>query len=194
VRVSHCEAWYAARGLDCVFRLTAFSDPRLDAFLGGRGYVHSDPTAVLCMELPENDVRGGPGTLREREVGPWLESYAPMSGLPTRALESMRRILDAAVPRQRFAVLEVDGQAVGCGMAVLDDDLVGLFDILIARAHRRQGYGASLVAGLLRWGRESGSRLAYLQVVRANLPAMGLYEKLGFAPAYEYWYRVQAGP
>jgi GNAT superfamily N-acetyltransferase len=191
-RVSHCEAWYAARGVDSVFRLTTLTDPGLDGYLAERGYARANPTAVLYREVPGHDVESGPGTLAEREVGPWLESYAAVSGLSTRALESMRRILAAALPRQRFGVLVVDEQSVCCGLAVVDDGLVGLFDIVTAPAQRRRGHGASLVAGLLRWGAEAGSRIAYLQVVRANLPALRLYEKLGFEPAYEYWYRVKS--
>ena len=71
-----------------------------------------------------------------------------------------------------------------------DGDLLGIFDLVSHPAERRRGHARALMAGLLAWGREQGSRHAYLQVVEANAPAMALYASLGYAPLYRYWYRV----
>jgi ribosomal protein S18 acetylase RimI-like enzyme len=55
--------------------------------------------------------------------------------------------------------------------------------------HRRQGLGTRLVQILLDWGRSQRARVAYLQVMLANDAALSLYAKIGFAEAYQYWYR-----
>jgi ribosomal protein S18 acetylase RimI-like enzyme len=80
---------------------------------------------------------------------------------------------------------------VACGLGVLHDDLLGIFDVITVASQRRRGYGAALMAGLIGWGIARGAAHAYLQVVRSNAPAMALYERLGFTKAYEYWYRVR---
>ena len=49
--------------------------------------------------------------------------------------------------------------------------------------------GNTIVAALLRWGREGGAARSYLQVEEGNAPAIALYDRFGFALAYRYWYR-----
>jgi hypothetical protein len=51
-KVFDCEKWYAARGLPTIFRLTRFTEPRLDAFLAERAYQLVEPTDVLVTRIP----------------------------------------------------------------------------------------------------------------------------------------------
>ena len=84
----------------------------------------------------------------------------------------------------------VDGAAVACGLAVVERELVGLFDIYTSDSHRGAGYGNTMVAGLLDWASQQGAQRAYLQMVEDNAPARALYERLGFEEIYRYWYRI----
>lgn len=47
-----------------------------------------------------------------------------------------------------FAALVVSGQTVACGLGVLENEYFGLFDVVIAPAERRKGYGTQLILGL----------------------------------------------
>jgi [ribosomal protein S18]-alanine N-acetyltransferase len=53
-------------------------------------------------------------------------------------------------------------------------------NVAVLEASRRQGYGAGLMRHLLDQGRNRGCLWASLEVRPSNLPALRLYEKLGF--------------
>jgi ribosomal protein S18 acetylase RimI-like enzyme len=87
--------------------------------------------------------------------------------------------------------LSDNGEAVVCGLGVLEREYIGLFDLVTDPQRRNQGYGAQLVSGLLHWAKANGARYAYLQVEERNTPARHLYgDKLGYQVLYGYWYRV----
>jgi ribosomal protein S18 acetylase RimI-like enzyme len=192
-KVARCEAWYAERGRPCIFRLTPFTDPTLDAFLAERGYAQIDRTAVLERATHPRDRLPDGVTMRETPLEAWLGEYGRMSQLGGAAPAALRGILETMKSERTLRVLwsEAENEAVACGIASRDGDLVGLFDLVTAPQHRRQGFGVALVNGLLAWGAARRASRAYLQVMRANLPAWGLYEKLGFTWVYDYWYRVR---
>ena len=48
---------------------------------------------------------------------------------------------------------------------------------------RRRGVAQALIAAALVFAREQGARACFLEVDVANRPAIGLYERLGFAEA-----------
>jgi ribosomal protein S18 acetylase RimI-like enzyme len=89
-----------------------------------------------------------------------------------------------------FGAIAPQETAIACGMAVLERELVGLFDIVTRPNARRRGHARMLVESLLDWAYGSGARHAYLQVMQNNHAARALYEDLGFETLYEYWYRV----
>ena len=89
-----------------------------------------------------------------------------------------------------FGVLADAGKPVACGMAVVEGELAGLFDIVTHPDSRRRGYGRLLVQSLLAHAATMGARRVYLQVLADNAPALALYEQLGFQTLYAYWYRA----
>ena len=71
----------------------------------------------------------------------------------------------------------------------VENELVGLFDIVTHPRRRRRGHAGALIASLLDVGRHAGATDSYLQVVADNAPAIALYDNLGFSRLYDYWYR-----
>lgn len=197
-KVRFCENLYAREGLKAIFRITTIAaGDSLDALLAERGYTRQDPTDVLIRELDSTrpaspgPVPGAPDAPLQRvPLGAWLDAYARLSGLAPRTRALHGQLLRSIVPPCCHLILGSPAAPLACGMAVLERDLVGLFDVVTRADVRRAGYGHALVAGLLAWGRAEGARYAYLQKVADNLPADGLYRKLGFGPLYRYWYRV----
>jgi GNAT superfamily N-acetyltransferase len=193
-KVARCEGYYRTLRQRPIFRLTPLATPeRLDALLAARGYAVLDPTNVLTLDLRYWHATGaGTGTFHEDALADWLAHYYAASGIPTATRGTHARMLARIATPVTGARIAIGGRAVACGIAVADGDLLGLFDIVTAHAHRRRGYARALIEGLLAWGRRQGATHAYLQVVAGNAPAQALYRSVGFRQFYRYWYRVPA--
>ena len=192
-KVRYCEDLYAREGLRTIFRMTTVAeDGELDELLAQRGYESIDPTLVLHRSLRAGEF----GLARAFAVVPiasFLATYAAFQTHDThsRAASELHRLVLTAIRGESvFGSLAVDGKPVACGMAVVEREAVGLFDIVVHPEHRRHGHGRRLVESLLKRAADMGARTAYLQVLDDNAAARSLYTALGFEPLYEYRYRV----
>lgn len=194
-QIRYCENLYAREQLPTVFRLTTLTPHEtLRRLLSERGYVQADRTLVLNQPLHSAARTPIPGALSFQLLAleDWLGVYCQLTGMeePTRSLH--RLILNGISGDCAFAVLYQDEQPRACGMAVLEDELVGLFDVFTDPARRGSGYGLHLVNSLLAWAATNGAQRGYLQVVADNEPALRLYTGIGFEDCYEYsYYTVQ---
>ncbi len=99
-------------------------------------------------------------------------------------------MLSNASASTAFFSLKEGTQTVACGIGVVQEPFIGLFDIVTHAGYRNRGYGRQLVSDILRWGKTQGARTAYLQVMLNNAPALRLYSNIGFTESYQYWYRI----
>lgn len=191
-RVAECERWYGERGRPSLFRMTPFSRPGLDEYLAGRGYERFNPTHVLTRDVPGLAAATAAVELREAALHEWLGRYATFTGIPATPAP-MRRIIEKSTGRPMPGLVWAGPprRVVACGLAVLEGELLGLFDLVVDPPERRKGYGEGLVRRLAEWGSGEGARRVYLQVTADNTPALALYAKLGFERAYDYWYRIR---
>ena len=189
-KIRYCENLYSREQLKTIFRLTtAVESAALDALLAQRGYERVDPTRVLIHALDETRYAKQP-QFREIPRGEWLDAYARTAEVPAAGQQLHAMLLAGIRTEHVFGAIVVNDIPVACGLAVLERELVGLFDIVTHPSVRRCGHARTLVESLLSWGRQSGAHHAYLQVVEANGPGRALYAQLGFEGLYEYWYRV----
>jgi ribosomal protein S18 acetylase RimI-like enzyme len=192
-KIAACEALYASRGLRPTFRITPFAaPPDLDQALEQRGYRKIDLTVVMHRDLAGADLQPAlSAELRDTPLDEWVSIYWHLSQTQEAHRQTHLEIL-RAIPSRRLPVVLADaGQAVACGLGVLEQGYFGLFDVITDPARRNRGYGSQLICGLLERALESGAQHAYLQVVAENAPARHIYTRLGFAPLYSYWYRVK---
>jgi N-acetylglutamate synthase len=192
-KIAACERIYHAQKLATIFKLTPDSLPAgLDAALEARGYALEAPTSVQIMELGGRDFAAEDRvSLAPRLTEEWFVAFNRLGTSQPAAHSLHAKMLQAILPACAFASVRVNGRVAGCGLAVAQNGWVGLFDILVDPGLRRQGLGLSLMNSLLAWGQNKGANSAYLQVMKDNPPALGLYALLGFREVYPYWYRVK---
>jgi len=188
---AEAEKLYESKGLPTIFRLTPLAGADVDPTLAAAGYEAFDPSLVMTAPLPTRAV----GDDVRVELGPtpaWLNGVTAANGVAPSHRQAHDRIVQAIALPTACATWFCDGRPAGFGMAVLDRGFVGLFDIVVFGQARGRGGGRRLTDALLAWGGASGATAAYLQVLKANKVARGLYESFGFSEAYRYHYRQRA--
>lgn len=188
-KIAQCEAFYAARGLPAIFRLTSFGcPPGLDKALADRGYERLDETLVLTRRLaPVAELEGR--AFVELPIDAWLPAYVAFSKADPTWTATHEAMLRAIPGVACFGALISAEDVVAVGLAVREGPVVGCFDLVVDPNHRRCGHGRELMLSLMAWGAAQGATSGYLQVVAANNAAISLYAGLGFGERYRYWYR-----
>lgn len=191
-KLHFCEQMYKERGLPVVYKMTPAAVPDgLDDALAEAGYERDVGALMQASDLMNLTVGLHPNvTIETALTDKWVSDFVSLNEVDARHIPAMRRVLANIRPEQAFMTLKKGDEPVAVGLAVCEDGNLGLFDIVTARQYRRQGNGRALLESLLAWGISNGARVAYLQVKPDNEPALGLYAKLGFSTAYEYWYRT----
>lgn len=205
--ISAIESFYRERGLATIFRLASFcTSQAVDDALADRGYRYADMTLVMTrpltpvMQAPHH----GPDAMPQRQGLPasestlesladtdaWLADYQSITGAIAQAPPAHGQMLRAIRGETRFLVSRTDGRAVCCGFGVISGRHLGLFQIATRPDSRGRGLATALCADLLRWAASRGAAGAFLQVEAANMPAVRIYELLGFRRHYHYWYRI----
>lgn len=200
-KIRYCENLYAKERLQTVFRLTSIVEDfpggfqldrtLLDRTLAQRGYSLEETSLVMSTVIndaaPSAHERSDPVFVTLEE---WLKAYAALTGLPEPAKSLHSIILKSISGESGLAVIYQHNAPMACGLAVLENDLVGLFDIYTADHARQQGFGTAIVQALQKWAHERGAKHTYLQVAANNASATSLYTTLGFTEIYRYWYRL----
>lgn len=192
-RIAWCERRYEALGLPSVFKITPFDRPAgLDRLLAEKGYAKMDTVSVQTLELERiGRLEASRVHMAEQPTEEWVETFCRLDGVAEAHRPAMLRMLADNGLSKGFATFRHDGKPVACGLGVVEDEWLGLNDIVTDAAYRNRGIGTAIVDNLLHWGKEKGARRAYLAVVADNAPALRLYAKQGFEEAYRYWYRVK---
>lgn len=80
-----------------------------------------------------------------------------------------------------FIVARINGHVVGYAIACPEDrGRLHLYSIAVREEYRERGIGKKLLRTIIEKARKTGFREIYLEVRVDNLPAIKLYEKMGF--------------
>lgn len=179
------ERRFASRRRPPRFRLTEL-DATVDGVLETRGYERSVDVIVMTSATgPRSDL--GDVTLRSAVTPGFVERFRAWGGYTDIRVDEIVESLSALDLPHTVATSE---RAVAVG--VLDGDLLGLFDVVVAPEARRVGNGRAISRAIMDWGASNGASTAYLQVHSENASALSMYRSLGFADGYRYWYRSRS--
>lgn len=190
-KIAYCETWYAERDLPCIFRMTPAHQPNvLDNRLTELGYTRSHNTLVQTALLADAIVATDADFHHTATLqADWLSAWASWNDISSQNASIAERMLTQP-NRVDMCFGWIGASAVG--LAIREDQHIGLFDIVVHPDQRGEGLGERLVRQLLTWGKNKGAHVAYLQVLARNTPALNLYNKLGFNTHHVYWYRMIA--
>lgn len=194
-KISYCENLYTSKNLPIVFKLTNQCHPKdIDNTLRIRGYRKHDETSVQVLNLSSRyiteDIEGleFDGKFTEE----WIDSFVDCSNIIEKStVEVMKKMLNNIIGKKVCVKISQNNKVVACGFGVIEDNYIGIFDIIVRRENRGEGYGKAIMNGILNEAQRMNVSNAYLQVVVGNSIAEKLYEKLGFVEAYRYWYRIK---
>lgn len=190
-KIQHCEKIYASQGLNTVYKLTDLPG-ELDSFLAEKGYEIVTPTYIMTKPLEDYQKIDKEVVIEHQISDEWQEWSFKLHKLDNKVFQEAAKAIrkNIVVPKITVLII-VDGKPIACGLAVIDRECVGLYDIVVDEQYRKQGYGFNLCAALLNEAKKMGAKNAYLQVVEENTSARKLYSKLGYRFCYKYWYRVK---
>jgi ribosomal protein S18 acetylase RimI-like enzyme len=194
-KIDYCEAQYAARGQNTVFKLTgAEQPPDLEVALIQRGYIADAHTSVQVRSLSEELITVPENLVKiERKVSDdWINAFCRLSTVDERHNLTMQAMLGNIAAEAGFFRLYHEGETAALGLGVIERGYVGLFDIVTSADFRNRGLGRLLILNILKWAQSGGAHTAHLGVMVNNAPALHLYQKLGFREVYRYWYRQKA--
>jgi ribosomal protein S18 acetylase RimI-like enzyme len=149
-----------------------------------------DHSLLMAMPLGEvdSDARG--------EVLPvddpvFLGTQKQLKNWDDETLARFRGILaELAVPARGIVLRAADGTPLSSALMAVADGIVVTGNVVTAAAARRKGHGAAMMRTGLAWAKTAGAAFAALNVAADNPAGLALYRRLGYAPQYEYVYRV----
>jgi GNAT superfamily N-acetyltransferase len=194
--IEHVEQEYSIRNLVPMFQVATWVQPDdLAGILTARGYEAIAPTFVRVAAPADMIGRlPSPGEVSVETGASDAFAALVVNGSRTEAdgLERIGILSRIAVPHICVTALS-DGVIVSCGTAAIVEGNVGINLMRTAVAHRRHGHALRVLSVIAQWAERQDARQVHLGVEMANAPAIALYERAGFVPAYSYRYFAKSG-
>lgn len=197
-KIAYCERKFESKKLPCVFKMTEAVDDNLDKLLEEKGY-SIEKNADIMVNFLKNYNESKAELLSNLNVkidyemtNKWLEQFLVLNGTTdNKTKETAKKMLNSIENKVFCASIILDNKMAACGLGVLEDEKIGLYDIRVLEEYRRRGLATKLCSQIIKEALKEGAKLAYLQVASNNYKAIKLYENLGFSKLYTYWYRVK---
>jgi GNAT superfamily N-acetyltransferase len=202
--LSYVEQFYHSHGLPAIFHVSTASPDQLDSMLQDQGYELDTPcymmtadSQVVAAHAEERLKKQYPSALDlELEITQsvtkeWLDAFLILEQYPKERRSFYQGLSDRMPAPKAFIAMKDQGQIVALGTAIVEGEWAGFVNVIVHEGHRGKGYGYAILHALTTWSITQGATQQYLQVIANNVPAVTLYEKLGYQVKYGYHYRVK---
>lgn len=177
-------------GRPFIVRQSPLTPTELVDLMDQEGWDYLEESLVMVADLSRLNLDGGLDYLPVQDVGLWVDCFLTNSGASLDLKPGLVEVISSIEGENGLFVTQDKSGPVGAARCVRESGLVGLFDLVTAPDHQRQGRGRQLVKAALKWARGKGAIVGWLQVVANNEAAIRLYESLGFEELYRYVYRT----
>jgi GNAT superfamily N-acetyltransferase len=189
--------FYTRQKLPIRFHISAATDRKVDHFLENKGFIVQSPTSVYIADsnevLSHFDEQGLPLEIEINQSlnNNWMQDFISLEQHPMERKSAYVQIFSGISLQSCYLRIYENGVVVGLGTAVIENNWAGFGNIITSLNHRNKGIGARIVHELTLWSSLNGANQLYLQVMRDNKAALGLYTKLGFTHTFNYHYRIK---
>jgi ribosomal protein S18 acetylase RimI-like enzyme len=164
-KISNCEQLYFARNEKAVYKMTPRAKPiNLDLALEESGYALEGTTSVQVLNLADTESPNETNVIKYDHLhNEWFQDFCLLSNIDDHDQTILKKMLSNIIPKTCFMLLTDEGGTVtASGLGVLEDEYIGLYNIITHENYRKQGYGAILIRNLLHCGKENRAKNAYL--------------------------------
>jgi ribosomal protein S18 acetylase RimI-like enzyme len=184
--IDQVEGYYRALGLTPQFKLVTYGTDPLDLSdrLARRGYRVVSQVAVMTREGP----MAAPEHLVDIEPKVTADFIQIVSETSHSGGDGQERvdILGRVPSPSAFGIVRLNGALAAAGLCTFAGDSAGIAAMRTQADFRNQGLARSILRAVTGRAYEASYRLFWLQVETNNAPALHLYEREGFATAYQY--------
>lgn len=192
-RIIGASAWFIARGLKPVFRITPLSTPALEGELEDAGWQVIDRSHQFAMPLGEHTPDADAKLLPLLDPA-FLAAQQKLQGHDDAMMVRMKALFAVMKVPATGIVVYRDGEPVASGLMAISNNIVITGNVITDPTRRRQGLAGAMMRTGLSWAHEKGATIAALNVQADNPAAQALYQNLGFTHQYDYHYRIPGAP
>lgn len=191
-KIEYCETIYSKNNLPVIFKIAGCNEhEKIDNALEKLGYENIDLTSVqICDKFNPLKNEFNNIIVNDNFTTEWKNCFYECNKIKDLNIIKTIKTMLNNIKNDIIAVYKKDNDKyIGCGYGVIEKGFVGLFDIIVKKEYRGNGYGKEIVETILNEASKQEIEKSYLCVVDNNTLAKNLYEKLGFKEIYKYWYR-----
>ena len=191
-RILAADAWFRARNLTPVFRVTPLAGPAILSALDELGWARIDASHFFAMDLGPQEAHARASIL-PIDHPEFFAAQQKIGRSDDATMAKLRAVVGVlTVPSCGIVLRNVEGDPVSTALMAIADGIVITGNVKTEPAERRKGHAAAMMRSGLAWAHSNGATVAALNVQADNPPAIALYQSLGYGYQYDYSYRLPA--